>query len=58
VMALSGIVGMGLGGLFGDVVGLIPMLTLDSITYVLGGSLVLIVLGRGRSGPACTDRTW
>lgn len=46
VIALSGIVGMLLGGLLGDTVGIIPMLTFDSITYVAGGSLVLVVLGR------------
>jgi predicted MFS family arabinose efflux permease len=46
VTALSGIVGMGLAGVLGDTVGIIPMLTFDSITYVIGGSLVLIVLGR------------
>ena len=48
VMALSGIVGMGLAGVLGDAVGIIPMLTFDSVAYVAGGSLVLIVLGRQR----------
>jgi predicted MFS family arabinose efflux permease len=57
VMALSGMLGMALGGLLGDVVGLIPMLTVDSITYVLGGSLVLIVLGRGSSSSAGPRRS-
>jgi MFS family permease len=48
VMALSGIVGMGLAGVLGDAVGIIPMLTFDSVAYVAGGGLVLIVLGRQR----------
>ncbi len=46
VMALSGIVGMGLAGALGDTVGVIAMLTLDCIAYVSAGSMVLIVLGR------------
>lgn len=48
VMALSGIVGMALGGVLGDTVGIIPMLTLDSIAYVIAGAMVLVVLGRVR----------
>jgi Na+/melibiose symporter-like transporter len=55
VSALSSIVGMGLGGVFGDAVGVIPMLTFDSVTYVVGGSLVLIVLGK--LGPDHTSGT-
>jgi MFS family permease len=46
VAALSGIVGMALAGVLGDRVGLIPLLTFDSITYVIGGGLVLIALRR------------
>src|SRR5579859_6386394 len=44
VRALSEIVGMGLGGVLGDRVGIIPMLAVDSATYVVGGAMVLIVL--------------
>jgi hypothetical protein len=47
VMALTGIAGMLLAGVLGDAVGIIAMLSFDSITYVAGGCLVLIVLGRG-----------
>ncbi|HLZ27375.1 MAG TPA: MFS transporter, partial [Chloroflexota bacterium] len=55
VQGLSGIVGMGLGGLLGDAVGIIPMLTFDSLAYVMGGSMVLITLGRAARTvrPAC-----
>jgi MFS family permease len=49
VMALSGIVGMGLAGALGDTVGIIPMLTFDSMTYVVAGGMVLLVLGRPRA---------
>jgi MFS family permease len=57
MMALSGIVGMGLAGVLGDVVGVIPMLTFDSITYVAGGALVLIALGRLRPEPVSSATT-
>jgi MFS family permease len=46
VTALSGIVGMGLAGAFGDTVGIVPMLTFDSITYLVAGAMVLLVLRR------------
>ena len=46
VQGLSGIVGMGLGGVLGDSVGIIPMLTVDCLAYVIGGGLVLMTLGR------------
>jgi predicted MFS family arabinose efflux permease len=49
VTALSGIVGMGLAGALGDTFGIIPMLTFDSMTYVVAGGMVLIVLGRPRA---------
>jgi MFS family permease len=52
VTALSGVIGMGLAGVLGDSVGIIPMLTFDSVAYVMAGSLVLIVLGRLRPDPA------
>jgi Na+/melibiose symporter-like transporter len=46
IRALSEIVGMGLAGVLGDTLGIIPMLTLDSIAYVIAGSMVLFVLKR------------
>ena len=55
IQGLSGIVGMGLGGVLGDAVGIIPMLTFDSLAYMIGGSMVLITLGRSARTvqPAC-----
>jgi hypothetical protein len=37
---------MGLAGVLGDRVGIIPMLTLDCVAYVAGGGMVLLVLLR------------
>jgi MFS family permease len=52
ITALCGIVGMGLAGVLGDRVGIIPMLTLDCIAYVAGGGMVLLVLFRSpKSSP-------
>jgi hypothetical protein len=55
VGAVSEVVGMGLAGVLGDRVGIIPVLTFDSVAYVIGGSMVLITLGRAARTiqPAC-----
>jgi hypothetical protein len=45
-LALSSLVGMGLAGVLGDVVGVVPLLTLDCVAYVGAGGLVLVTLGR------------
>jgi MFS family permease len=44
-LALTGLAGMGLAGLLGDKLGIIPLLTIDCVAYVLAGALVLVVLG-------------
>jgi MFS family permease len=45
-MALSGLIGIAIGGALGDVLGILPLITLQSIVYLAGGGLVLATLGR------------
>jgi Na+/melibiose symporter-like transporter len=40
-LALSGMIGMALAGALGDLVGVLPLLTIQSVGYVMGGGLVL-----------------
>jgi Na+/melibiose symporter-like transporter len=44
--ALSGLLGMIGAGVLGDVVGILPLLTVQSVVYLAGGGLVLAVLCR------------
>jgi hypothetical protein len=50
--ALVGLVGMGLAGVLGDRVGIIPLLTVQGGGYVLAGLLVLRLLEPDRSADA------
>ena len=42
--ALSGLLGMAVAGLLGDRVGIIPLLTVQCLVYLIGGSVVLLGL--------------
>jgi hypothetical protein len=44
--ALSGLLGMSGAGVLGDVVGILPLLTVQSVVYLVGGAFVLVVLCR------------
>jgi MFS family permease len=42
--ALSGLLGMLGAGVLGDVIGILPLLGVQSVVYLIGGGLVLAVL--------------
>jgi MFS family permease len=42
VSALSGLIGTGVAGVLGDVVGIVPLLTVQGLGYVMAGALVLV----------------
>lgn len=46
--ALFNLLGLGIGGFLGDELGIVPVINVQAVTYVLGGLLVLISLGRLR----------
>ena len=47
--SLFNLVGLGIGGFLGDKLGIIPVINVQAVTYVLGGLLILISLGRLRT---------
>jgi MFS family permease len=51
-MALRSLIGTVLAGALGDIVGIIPLLTLDCLGYVCGGLFVLAYLRPKRVSPA------
>jgi MFS family permease len=51
ISALSMVIGTTIAGAFGDVVGIVPLLTLQGAGYIGAGALVLSAIGRGQPSP-------